>query len=344
MSDLDATQEGVSADDDQSNDGTPHPDSPAGRRLAAMDTIRMSRIAELEKDIGAPVELDDDQGARLHSDPEPAAQSQQIAQQMDDEFLDDGALRRKIRLKIDGEEVTVPLEQLVRDAQKAGAADRRLAQATELLRRAQESQRQNDETAGRMPESVSPGPSQDETAVKGKLKVALDAIFSGDEDAATNALAEVFAARQPQQAPTLDPDAIAEVVSQRLDERSALDKFLGTYQRIAANPWLQQAADAELNRLRSEGIPFAAALEQAGKSVYEQFGYEIPQAAPRAEAPATSRRDTLNARKAALDTPVGRTVSAAPTRTAPESSEAERSMTIAEMAAARRGERPAAGR
>lgn len=350
MPDLDATQQGVSADDNQSPDGattneTLHPDSPAARRLAAMDSIRMTRVAELEAETGVPVALDDESERPAPAEPEPeqAEQARQIAQQMDDDLIDDTVMRRKVRLKIDGEEVTVPLEQLVRDAQKAGAADRRLAQATELLRRVQESQQQTNETAVSIPPSPAPSLPPDEM-VRGKVKVALDAIFSGDEDAAANALAEVLAARQPQQAPTLDPDALAEVVTQRLDERSALDRFLGTYQRIAANPWLQQAADAELARLRAEGLPFAAALDQAGKAVYSQFGYEIPQAGPQNQTPTADRRETLNARKAGLDIPVGRTVSAAPTRTAPESSESERSMTIAEMAAARRGERPGAGR
>ena len=358
---MDTTREGVTDEQGNEQPQTLPPDSPAARRLAAMDNIRMSRVAELEGEIGAPVTLDETPSNVPPGEGEPGRQpdaapadagraERQLAEQLadDDGFISPDMLSRKVRLKVDGEELTVPLEQLVRTAQKESAADRRLREATELLRQAQaraQQPPQPGETTGNVQPSAAQGPSPDEETVKAKLKDALGAIFSGDEDAAAEAFAQVLASRQAQPAaPQVDPDALAEVVTQRLDERSALDRFLGTYQRIASNPWLQQAADAELNRLRAEGKPFSEALDLAGKTVYEQFGYELPQAAPKNTAPATTRQETLRARKADLDIPVGRSVSAAQTRVAPESSEAERSMTIAEMAAARRGERQQARR
>lgn len=344
--DEDTTREGVTDTQNDEQQALP-PDSPAARRLAAMDEIRKSRVADLEDEIGAPVPLDDTpSNVPPAAENAPAQPEQQLAHQLadDDGFISPDMLSRKVRLKVDGEEVAVPLEQLVRTAQKESAADRRLREATELLRQAQARAHAPEETTGNVTPSAAPGLPPDET-VKAKLKDALNAIFTGDEDAAADAFAQVLGSRQPQQAaPQVDPDALAEVVTQRLDERSALGQFLGKYQRIASNPWLQQAADAELNRLRSEGKPFQEALEEAGRSVYQQFGYEIPQASPQNITPATTRQETLRARKADLDIPVGRSVSAAQTRIAPESSEAERSMTIAEMAAARRGERQAARR
>lgn len=352
--DEDTTREGVTDEQDdatQPDSEQPQalpPDSPAARRLAAMDSIRMARVAQLETEIGTPVVIDDAPASDTPTDAKDQPHAQEVAAQLadDDGFISPDMLSRKVRLKIDGEEVAVPLEQLVRTAQKESAADRRLREATELLRQAQAREQQAatpEKTTGTVSTSAEPGPSPDET-VRAKLKDALGAIFSGDEDAAADAFAQVLASRQPQQAPQVDPDALAEVVTQRLDERSALDRFLGTYQRIASNPWLQQAADAEFERLRAEGKPFQEALDGAGRAVYQQFGYEIPQANPGTKPPATTRQDTLRARKADLDIPVGRSVSAAQTRVAPESSEAERSMTIADMAAARRGERQQARR
>lgn len=355
--DEDTTREGVT--DEQDDVARPDseqpqvvpPDSPAARRLAAMDSIRMARVAQLETEIGTPVAIDDAPASTPPTDKgaESQAPEGQVAAQLgdDDGFISPDMLSRKVRLKVDGEELAVPLEQLIRSAQKESAADRRLREATELLRQAQAHEQRAatyEKTTGTVSTSAEPGPSPDET-VKAKLKDALGAIFSGDEDAAADAFAQVLASRQPQPAaPQVDPDALAEVVTQRLDERSALDRFLGTYQRIASNPWLQQAADAEFERLRAEGTPFQEALDAAGRAVYQQFGYEIPKAEPQKREPTTTRQDTLKARKADLDIPVGRSVSAAQTRVAPESSEAERSMTIAEMAAARRGERQQARR
>ena len=337
---MDATQPGVADEqepivdaqtDDQPNDQAPPPGSPAERRMAAMDAIGTARTAELAEEMGA-----------VPAEPEPEPERQVDVQLADDEFLDPSMLNRKVKLRIDGQDVVLPLEQVVRTAQKSEAADRRLQQATELLRQAQGQAQRSEETTGNIPSSAPAGLSQDETD-RPKLKAALDAIFSGDEDAAIEAFSQVLGRRQPQAAQA-DPDQMAEIVAQRLDERSALGEFLKSYPRIAANPWLQAAADAELSRLREEGSPFREALDQAGKVVYQQFGYEAPRAESQKPSPTTNRRETLEARKAGLDIPVGRTVSAEQSRVAPESSESQRSLTISEMAAARRGAIPAAAR
>ena len=336
---MDATREGVTEEGNevqneqqevQAEPVAPPPDSPASRRLAALDAIEDRRLAELAEESGVPRD-------EPKSEPNVEQKSDQVAEQLaDDGFVDADTLHRKVKMVIDGEEVVMPLEQIVRDAQKKGAADKRLAEATELLRQARAG-----ETVGKVEPSAAPGPSHDET-VKAKLKDALAAIFSGDEDAATNAFAQVLTAR-PTQATQVDPDALAEVVTQKLDERSALRGFFEAYPKVASNRYLQAAADDALAHYTREGKDFASALELAGQAVYQQFGYERDnKAAP--EKPATTRQVDVAARKASMDIPVGRTTSAAQTRNAPESSEAERSQTIAEMAAARRGEMTGARR
>lgn len=340
---MDATREGVAEQDKTAdtaeNENPIVPGSPGARRLEAMDMIGKSRTAALEQEIGESVTDEPKQEAADEptDEPEPEKEAEpegQVDKQLaQDEFLDPSMFGRKVRMKVDGHEVVVPLEQVLRTAQKSEAADLRLQRATELLRAAQS---RAEETTGSIEPSAKPGPSQDET-VMAQLKAAVGAIFSGDEDAATEALAQVMGKQQSAAQP-VDPDAIAEVVAQRLDERSALDRFLDAYPRIRSNPWLQAAADAELARFRAEGKPFVEALESAGQSVYTQFGYERERAAPKEPEPTTTRRETLERRKAGMDIPTGRTVSTAATQVSPESSEAQRSLTISEMAAARRGE------
>lgn len=338
---MDATREGVPEQDQDTTEEQPAiiPGSPGARRLDAMDMISKSRTAALEMEIGESVTDEPKQEAADEPTDEPDSEKEaepegQVDKQLaQDEFLDPSMFGRKVRMKVDGHEVVVPLEQVLRTAQKSEAADLRLQRATELLRAAQS---RAEETTGSIEPSAKPGPSQDET-VMAQLKAAVGAIFSGDEDAATEALAQVMGKQQPAAQP-VDPDAIAEVVAQRLDERSALDRFLDAYPRIRSNPWLQAAADAELARFRAEGKPFVEALESAGQSVYTQFGYERERAAPKEPEPTTTRRETLERRKAGMDIPTGRTVSTAATQVSPESSEAQRSLTISEMAAARRGE------
>lgn len=340
---MDATREGVPEQDQDTTEEQPAiiPGSPGARRLEAMDMISKSRTAELEQEIGESVADEPQQEATDEPRDEPDSEKEaepegQIDKQLaQDEFIDPSMLNRKVKLKVDGQEVVVPLEQVLRTAQKAEAADARLQRATELLR---EAQARAGETTGKVETSAKSDPSAQDETVKTGLKAAVDAIFAGDDNAATEALAQVLAKQQQPAAPQVDPDKIADVVAQRLDERSALDRFLDAYPRIRSNPWLQAAADAALAHFQSEGKPFGEALDAAGKAVYLQFGYEQERAEKKEPEPTTTRRETLERRKAGMDIPTGRTVSTAATQVSPESSEAQRSLTISEMAAARRGE------
>lgn len=342
---MDATREGVAEQDKTAdtaeNENPIVPGSPGARRLEAMDMIGKSRTAALEQEIGESVTDEPKQEAADEpaDEPEPEKEAEpegQVDKQLaQDEYLDPSMLNRKVKLKVDGQEVVVPLEQVLRTAQKAEAADLRLQRATELLR---EAQARAGETTGKVETSAKSDPSAQDETVKTGLKAAVDAIFAGDDNAATEALAQVLAKQQQPAAPQVDPDKIADVVAQRLDERSALDRFLDAYPRIRSNPWLQAAADAALAHFQSEGKPFGEALDAAGKAVYLQFGYEQERAEKKGPEPTTTRRETLERRKAGMDIPTGRTVSAASTQASPESSEPQRSLTIAEMAAARRGD------
>jgi hypothetical protein len=331
--DTETTQPGVTDEQVDATQEAPTPETAllvgaAQRRMAMMDEIGARRTEALSEELG--VEIARDEAPPAHVD--------QVSQQLadDDGFIDPAAMGRKAKLTVDGEERVVTLEQLVREAQKSGAADRRLAAATEMLRQAQAAQAAAPrETAGTIAPSVTQDPSDNPT-VKAKLKDALGAIFSGDEDAATEAFAQVFASGS-QREPVADPDALVEAVTQRIDERSALEGFFGAYPRIAQNTYLQQAADDALSHFRTAGHDYRTALKMAGDAVYQQFGYQRDaQAAPSSPVPTTDRLATVNARKATLDVPAGRTMSAAQSQAAVESSEQSRGQTIADIAAARR--------
>lgn len=326
----------------------PPPGSPAARRLEALDAIGAGRAKELALEMGVESITDDENPPAEDTDPVESLSTpadQVAAQLTDDGLVPAEMLGRKVRLKVDGREQDVTLEQLVRDAQKSQAADQRLAEATAILRAAQETRQQEtrqQETVTTIPPSTPPTPPQPE-ARKAKLKDALAALLSGDEDAAADAFEAVLGQPQPTAVAAPDTEAIADVVSQRLDERSALVKFFGDYPRIASNPYLQAAADDALAQYKAEGKSFQEALKLSGDAVYQQFGYEREPAAPPNAEPTTTRADAVQARKANLDVPVGRTMSIAQASAPPMSSEQTRSLTIAEMAARRRPQARTAG-
>jgi hypothetical protein len=252
-------------------------------------------------------------------------------------------MNARVRVKIDGIEEERTLEQLVREAQKSGAADRRLAEATALLRQAQaQATSPRSETPTTMPPSSGSSPPPQE-AVRAKAKDVLGAVFSGDEDAAATKLAELIA-QAPTPAPALDVEQVAAAVMRKSTEDAALRAFFGEYRAIAADASLQAMADEELALVqrRYPDLPFDQQLQRAGQRVYIDRGLPLPQAqrtaSSEAAAATTNRQRQLAGRKAQLDTPVARTGSSATVASAmPESSEDERRSIVAEMAARRQG-------
>lgn len=321
-------------------DEEPKNERPIDPRMAAMDRIAEQRVQALEEESGLQI-------AEPRADaPAPDPQPDQIAAQLadDDSVIDESIYKRNVRLKVDGVEQLVPLEQLVRDAQKNRAADNRLAEATRLLREAQAAPLASDKTA-----DIKAQPAQDPSdfgeTVKSRVKEALDDVFSGNEGEAAEKLAAAMLAvseRGSAQQPAIDPHEVAKAVKSELERESALDGFAAKYPRIVKDPDLPEIADRTLARLMEEGNDFPTALEKTGQELYGRFGWLTEtQANAQAQTPTTNRTQTLATRKAAMDVPSGRNVSAAQNQPAPESSEQQRSRTIAEIAASRRPRNPA---
>lgn len=301
---------------------TPTPTEPTAlntARLSIVDQIAEKREAEFARESGIEPEA-------------PTPDTQVAAALADDEsFVPPEMLSRKVKLKIDGQETETTLDQLVRDAQKFSAANQRLQEATELLRAATQAATKPPETVATVPPS--PAEHLPPEAVKQKVKAALQAVFNGDEDAAAEQLAAVLMQPAPPRAPDVNVDEIAEVATRKLDERSALKKFFETYPKIAEHQYVQGRADQFFAHFSQQGQSFEQALMSAGEALYKELGWQ-PTAAP--ETPTTTRRSQdLAARKAALDTPTSRTMSAATNAAVPESSEEDRSEIIREMAARR---------
>lgn len=311
---------------------------PAARRMAMMDQIAASAHSEHlgetdeSNDSSEPDQQIDAKGQTEPEEPtEP--EEDQVAQQMGDQ---------RVRVKVDGQEQDVALSELVRSFQINRAADARLQHATELLRTVQSAQKP--ETVDTVPET-GPDLSNVRSTVEGKVKEALSKVFNEGEEAAASGLAEAMmeaiagAVKPTPVTPPVDTNAIADAVAQQIEQRSALQEFLGTYQRIADNPYLQAAADDVLARIRSErpDLPFGEALKQSGDAVYRAFGYE--QAAAKEEPQVSARADALAAKKAGMKPVPIRTGSSLPAQEQILSSEQARSATIAEMARRRQPQR-----
>jgi len=272
MTMTDATQTGVS--DDNKTTTEPKEARPTERELA-MEAISVHRES---------------------SDaiqPEPVVD--QVAAQT--QFLSDGLDRMMVKVKIDGVERDVTVEEMQRQYQKNGAAERRLEEATRLL---------NDARAHAAPPvgfapnadqddiTQTPGGDPDEVG-----KAFLAALFDGDEGKALEALKKIGTGRQQ---PTRDDsELVAQLtpaIKQQLVVESALERFAVDYADVVKDPYLAQMADGFLEADVQGGKPFTEALESAGRKTRDWLtskGVTTPNPTP------TMDRNTKLERKAGID-------------------------------------------
>jgi hypothetical protein len=346
---------------DVQNDEVVAPAAPAAdaapqksAREEALEALEARHQAEMAKANGweLPTENEPEPAAA----PEPAPD--QLQQQMNDPAPEPepaASQPAKVKVKIDGEEAEVPVDDLVRQYQKNATADKRLAEATRLLREAQEAEAQRllreqqhqqylqqqleQQQLQQQPAAQNPAGDDSVAARKEFLK----ALFEGDEDNALTKLDEMLAGRQqaPAPAPILDVDQIAQTVTQHVQQKLVVESVLTQnrrdYPEMYADPDMEALALAKIQRMQSEeGTDFFAALDTVSKQMATKFGWgaAVPEPGRREDpAPATNPRAQKLEAKKTIDNVASINTKTAPNEPAPE----DASSIIAAMKAARAG-------
>lgn len=308
-------------------------DDPRAQAMAAVVESRQ-RIEDEERethrrDMIAQGLLPPDEDKGKGSAPQPADPDDEQRQLQAGRVIDD-VENTHVKIKIDGEERTVALADIVRTAQKHEAADARLQEATRLLEaaRAQAAAAQPQGT----PDTLQTDPEQSTTdsAEKSRkdreqrAKEIIAAMFSGDEDNAAHILADLLhndglpqqGAAVPQQA---DPEQIAAQVEESLARRSALRDFATAYPEVLKDQDLAALADMKLARRVSQGEPFAHALMQVGAELYAKTGLSNDATAATADTTVTPTQKERAERKRQADFVHSRSASTANTQEKPES-------------------------
>jgi hypothetical protein len=161
---------------------------------------------------------------------------------------------KMIKVKVDGVEKEVPesliLDAGVRAVQKESAADKRLAEATQLLKTAQEA----------AAPKKTPLPDMDAVELANRIRM-------GSDEEAQAAISILLERNQA------TPDQIADVAEERvlkkLEFKDALTWFQTSYPEVVADPYLIQIAIAEEQRLRDAGDT------RGYKDVYKDVGDAI---------------------------------------------------------------------
>lgn len=289
------------------------------RRAEAMAALEASHSIRMQAETGTTFETVDIDGvaaAQLPAAPiqdiafdasrvppdDPDDTDSQLAAQLGGRVLEGEVIQDtaniRVKVKVDGVESQVLLADVLRNYQKGSAADRRLEEATRLLKEA--------EARAATPAPVSqaapalPAPVSEE--LLGKAKQVLSRMYEGDEDGAAKMLVELTqnqGGEQPTLTPALNVDDVAVVIEQRLAVKNAFAMVQKDYPDVLANPDLDLLTANKAKALEATGIPRAEALVTAAAGVYELLGRK-PAGSPE-PVPTPTVRDEKLKLKAALD-------------------------------------------
>jgi hypothetical protein len=288
----DATQTGASTDEVIDTENLKVDESNPPPRLRAMESIKVVR----EDDDEPQANRGDQQlAAQLESDSKTAPESEPGPK-----ALTDGLDKMLVTVKIDGVERQVTVEEMQRTYQKAGAADKRLEEATRLLREAQAREQQAP------PVGVAPtgAPADSANVPEGggdEGKEFLAALFEGDESKAAAAFKKAIGGRPQQPTPT-EAQMVAQLtpaIKQQLLQESALEKFEKDYGDIVSDPYLDQVAAEFIRAEMDGGKSFIEALEIGGTKTRDWIASKAPKTDPVPKP--TMNRDAKLERKASID-------------------------------------------
>ena len=203
-----------------------------------------------------------------------------------------------VKVKIDGVESEVTLDELTRQYQKNGAAERRLEEATRLLNEARAAV---PPVGFAKPATSSESPPVEPQPQGGtdEAKAFLAALFDGDEVKALDALQKIGLGRpQPTQDTAQLAAQLTPAIKQQLVVDSALESFSKDYADIVKDPYLADLADRFLDAEVASGKPFTEALETAGQKTRDWLKSKgVTQTGPEP----TINRNTKLERKAGID-------------------------------------------
>jgi hypothetical protein len=264
--------------------------------------------------------------------------------------------RVKFRTKVDGTESMVDGTKVLATFQKNEAADVRLAQATEMMRKAEAAQQAAEQKLKEAQtkaeaEAAAKVLKEAEAAKAGlsdTLKQAQTLLFEGRTEEsvelwlkALDTVGTIAASksRGPEPAKLDEQEVVrrvAPVVQQQLDANRALTQLYKDYPQLQQDQDFATIADSHRARLEREGKPRHEAIAEAGDIVATKFGWNKATATSSADDQGGKKGSTTLAERAAakkgLDEPRAASARASDATTQQPKT---RSATIAEIARAR---------
>jgi len=312
-------------------------------RMTEMERIAENRRRAMEAEDGVQFDDESERGEQLgepRQNDEPDQLAAQLAQDERETAYADPSLR--VKVKVEGEEIELPLSEVVKSYQKDAAASRRLTEATRLLEFAE--QQANKIQPQSAKPSNNPPADEDQDAPdkehrREKIKSAASKLYEGDEEGFAEEIEQLLdagASRATQ--PSIDPVQIAAHVKQQLAVESAYSEVEKDYPAVFATDErgvvLGREAVQRMNAKEAQGVSRSQALRESVEEVATLFG--IQRAGRQSTEPRRTARDEKLERKARLDIP-GRANVIAGSEVSPAEA-TDVSSTIREMAKGRLGQ------
>jgi len=315
-------------------------------RMAALEAIAAQRRESLKADDVDMTGMDPD---KPNPEPEAKTGDDQLAAQLgqDERTVQYADPNMRVKVKVDGEELELPLADVVKSYQKDSAASKRLQEATRLMQLAEQATNkiaqntnQGDNSSQSATETAKP---DDKVERLGKIKGVFSKLYSGDEEGAAEEMLQLIgqgasATAQTTQQQPIDTSQIASQVRQQLAVESAYGEVQTDYPALFSNDErgvvLGKETVARMNLKEAAGIQKDQALRESAEEVAKLFGIE--KAGRQQAAPQRTARDTKLERKANLDLPESANVVAGNKVSPAEAPNV--SSVIAEMAKARLGQ------
>ena len=214
----------------------------------------------------------------------PSQVNQQLAEEPQEQQQAPRPAPRTVRVKVDGVEQDVTEDELIRNYQKSSTADKRLEEASRLLREATEradqlaaqmqtgSPQPANRTTNTAPDQSGANPAPESVV---QAKEVLSSLYAGDEDDAATKLANFVEGRaqvlsREQLVKELVPLAVP-ALQQEISKSDALATLQSDYPDIFSDPDYSQIANAHAGRLLSSGSTEAEAILGAASYVVDKF-------------------------------------------------------------------------
>lgn len=199
-------------------------------------------------------------------------------------LADDQLAGVKVKVKVEGVEVELPLSEVTKGYQKDSVASRRLAEAAEERKKLEQWEVDLKARESLLISGDSSSSAQNTGDMDTQVKAAIAALVEGDEITATEALKAIIGnGRQETTHPVIDEDAIIAKAETRLENKRAWDDFVGTNPAFADETSKQrQYGDYLFNLVYSPlvaagEISYREALVKTADEVNQVF---VPQPAP----------------------------------------------------------------